>query len=95
MFSNRRAILSLVAHGRISAAEAERLIAVCSGDREAWWMLAGCALCAGLIQFHALCGIQPHTVGAMTQLLRAAIVGSTRELHYVISHIATLLGGNQ
>jgi hypothetical protein len=95
MYTNHRAILSLVANGRITPAEAERLIAACSSDREVWWLLAGCALCAGLVQ------IQPHALAGMMHLFRpmirlsAEIVGSIPVLHHAVAHIATLLGGNQ
>ena len=95
MYTNRRAILSLVALRRISPAEAERLIAACSSDREAWWLLAGCVLCAGLLQ------MQPHALAAIAHLLRpvirlsAEIVGSIPVLHHAVAHVATLIGGNQ
>lgn len=95
MYTNRRAILSLVAHGRITPAEAERLIAACSTDREAWWLLAGCALCAGLFQLHALTGLQPHALAGMAHLFRLEIVGSLHALQHAIGQIATFTGGNQ
>jgi hypothetical protein len=93
MYTNRRAILSLVALRRITPAEAERLIAACSSDREAWWLLAGCALCAGLLQ------LQPHGFTGMVHLfrpvigLRAMIAGAITSLHHGMSQIATRLGG--
>jgi len=95
MYTNRRAILSLVALRRITPAEAERLIAACSSDREAWWLLAGCALCAGLFQ------LEPHATAAVLHLfrpvvgLRAMIDGSIPVIHHGMAHIATLIGGNQ
>lgn len=101
MYTNRRAILFLVAQRRITAAEAERLIAACSSDREAWWLLAGCALCAGLVQLHAFLGLQPHVLSGMVHLFRpvirlsAEINGSIPALHRVVAHIAMIMGGNQ
>lgn len=95
MYTNRRAILSLVALRRISPAEAERLIAACSSDHEVWWLLAGCALCAGLVQ------IQPHALAGMVHLLRpmiklsSEIVSSIPKLHHAVTHFLTLSGGNQ
>ena len=95
MYTNRRAILSLVALRRITPAEAERLIAACSNDREVWWLLAGCALCAGLFQ------MQPHALAEMMHLFRpvirlsSEIVGSIPVLHHAVVQIATRLGGNQ
>ncbi len=89
MYTNRRAILSLVALRRITPAEAERMIAACSGDREAWWLLAGCALCAGLFQ------LEPHHLAGMAHVLRPVIENVIPVLHHVVAHIAMLLGGNQ
>jgi hypothetical protein len=89
MYTNRRAILSMVALRRITPAEAERLIAACSSDREAWWLLAGCALCAGLIQ------LEPHAIAGMVHLFMPVIEGSIPAIHHAIVHIAALLGGNQ
>jgi hypothetical protein len=95
MYTNRRAILSLVAQGRISPSEAERLIAVCSSGREAWWLLAGCALCAGLVQLHALTGLQPHALAGLVHLFRPATVGSMHALHHAMAQVVTLSGENQ
>jgi hypothetical protein len=94
MYTNRRAILSLVAVGRITPVEAERLIAACSSDRVAWWMLTGCALCAGVMQIH------PHLLAAMAHLLspviglKAAIEGRVPEIHHVTTQIARFFGGD-
>ncbi|MGP8251961.1 MAG: hypothetical protein ACLQHF_07995 [Terracidiphilus sp.] len=95
MYTNRRANLSLVAHGRITPAEAERLIAASSSDREAWWLLAGCALCAGLVQTQslALSGLQSHALTGLVHLFRPVIDGSISALHHVLSQIAARLGG--
>jgi hypothetical protein len=97
MYTNRRAILSLVALRRITPAEAERLIAACSSDREAWWLLAGCALCAGAVQLHShlLTGLEPHTLAGVVHLFESAIGGAIPVLHHVLARIATLSGGNQ
>jgi hypothetical protein len=92
MYSNRRAILSLVAHGRITPAEAERLISACSSERETWWLLAGCALCAGLaqIQPHAFTG---HALNGMVHLFRSVIDGTIPALHHALSQVAACIGG--
>jgi hypothetical protein len=92
MYTNRRAILSMVALRHITPAEAERLIAACSYEGEAWWLLAGCALCAGLWQ------LQPHAFAGLVHLLRPVIDGVIPTLHRAITNIATifgLIGGNQ
>lgn len=44
MRSERRAILGLVAVGRISAVEAERLLRVWNEAREELWIIAACLL---------------------------------------------------
>lgn len=87
MYTNRRAILSLVALRCITPAEAERLIAACSSNREAWWLMAGCAFCAGLVQ------IQPPVLSGAVHLFRSVIDGSIPALHHVLSQIAARLGG--
>ncbi|HUB52473.1 MAG TPA: hypothetical protein VL986_10015 [Terracidiphilus sp.] len=86
MYTNRRAILFLVANGRITSAEAERLIAACACDREAWWLLAGCALCAGMVQ------LQPHAFSGAMHLFRSMIDGSIPALHHALMQAATYLG---
>jgi hypothetical protein len=89
MYTNRRAILSLVALRRITPAEAERLIAACSCESEAWWLLAGCALCAGIWQ------LEPHAFAGMLHLFRPVINGVIPALHHAIATIGMILGGNQ
>jgi hypothetical protein len=51
MGDERRAILGLVAAGRISAVEAERLLRVWNDGREATWVMAACLLVC-LTQMH-------------------------------------------
>jgi hypothetical protein len=86
MYTNRRAILSLVAHGRITPGEAERLIAACSSDSEAWFVLAGCALFAGIVQ------LQPHALSGAMHLFRSVIDGSIPALHHALVQTAAHLG---
>jgi len=75
-----RTILSLVAAGRISAAEAERLIAAWRGDRELYW-LAAAAVALGVLSgaFHG---------AATSQLAPALAVG----WHWLTQHAIPLLG---
>lgn len=61
MKQERRMVLSLVAMGRISAAEAERLIAAWAAEREGFWIAAGCVAVIG-IQF-ILHGLGPALAG--------------------------------
>ncbi|HEY1984319.1 MAG TPA: hypothetical protein VGG85_02865 [Terracidiphilus sp.] len=53
MQRDRDAILSLIALGRITPAEAERLLVVWNEGREEHWVMAGC-VAAGLSQVHAI-----------------------------------------
>jgi hypothetical protein len=53
MQSERRAILGLVAAGRISALEAERLLRVGNDAREEIWIVAACLLiCLTQVHLH-------------------------------------------
>ncbi len=52
MNTDRRAILSLIAAGRITAAEAERLLAAWNEGRETVWILAFCLAFVCLAQTH-------------------------------------------
>lgn len=52
MNTDRRAILSLVANGRITAAEAERLLAAWSDSSETAWVLMICLVYVCLAQLH-------------------------------------------
>ena len=51
MSTDRRSILQLVALGRVSAGEAERLLLAWNEGRETAWMIAGCVALA-LIAAH-------------------------------------------
>lgn len=80
MREERRAILSLIAAGRISAAEAERLIAAWRGDRELYGLAAAAA---------ALALLQAVLHGAaMSQLAHALAPG----WHWFTQHAISLLG---
>lgn len=53
MRSERRTILGLVAAGRISAVEAERLLRVWTDSREELWIIAACLLiCLTQVHLH-------------------------------------------
>jgi hypothetical protein len=52
MHTDRRAILHLVAMGRITATEAERLLIAWNDGREVLWILAACILVASITQLH-------------------------------------------
>ena len=66
MDNDRRAILALIAMGRISPTEAERLLAAWNESRETAWILVaslGFALLAQL-HLHELVPIFRHLIGA-------------------------------
>jgi hypothetical protein len=75
----RRAILSLVAMGRITAAEAERLIASWQDSREWFWIAVACiAACA----LHAY----PHLgLDGLASLAHTVLNHGTRALHTAAS----------
>jgi hypothetical protein len=52
MNTDRRAILSLIAAGRITAAEAERVLAAWNESRETLWILVFCLAFACIAQTH-------------------------------------------
>jgi hypothetical protein len=73
MRSERRAILGLVAAGRISAMEAERLLRVWNDTREEFWILAACLLVC-VVQTHlrlSLDGLSHFIEGLMREVLTA------------------------
>ena len=86
MPSDRRAILQLLASGRIDSAQAERLLVIVSEERETAWLLAGCAAVAAVAQIHALV---PDIVG----LCKAALAAGFPALHHALSSIAAWSGG--
>lgn len=65
-------VLQLIALGRLSPAEAERLLLASSAGRETAWMVAGCVVLAliGLIQAHAGALVQiGHAMSLASQVL--------------------------
>ena len=50
---DRKRVFKLLAMGRISAAEAERLMAAWQASRESSWILFGCVVIALAAQLHA------------------------------------------
>lgn len=88
MNTDRRAILSLVATGRITASEAERLLAAWNDSRETAWILAlslGFAL-LGQIRLREVLSILMHLFNAQIPVLAGAV-------HHAFSPITDLLGG--
>lgn len=77
METDRRAILHLVALGRISSAEAERLLIAWNEGRDTGWILAGCFAMAILTQLR----------------LNTLLPGSALSLWHGLKLVAHLLGG--
>jgi hypothetical protein len=82
MSNDRRAVFQLLALGRISPAQAERLLAILSIDREAVWAVAACALFAASAQLHAF-------APALAHLLHSALPA----LDHALTALASFLGG--
>ena len=76
MSTDRRAVFQLLALGRISPAQAERLLAILSVDREAVWAIAACALFAGAAQLHAFAPALAHLVRSAMPALQHALTTS-------------------
>jgi hypothetical protein len=88
MNTDRRAILSLVASGRITAVEAERLLAAWNDSRETAWILALSLAFALLAQIHLreVLPILMHIFSAQIPVLAAGA-------EHAISPITDILGG--
>jgi len=77
MKKERHAILSLIALGRITPAEAERLLAICGEGRQELWVFAVC-LTACLAQF---------------QPAHMLLAGGLPALHHAVTAITYWIGG--
>jgi hypothetical protein len=88
MPADRRAILHLVALGRITPAEAERLLAAWNEGRESLLALTGCILIACLAQLH-LHELLPGAAHAFHSLG----AGNLLSLHTAQSLVTHLLRG--
>jgi hypothetical protein len=88
MRNHRRAILSLVALGRVTPAEAERLIVACNEGREVRWIFAACIAVALAAQLN----LQPG-LAALAHLAHSLLAGGT--LHRALALLANITGGTQ
>jgi len=84
MEKHRIMILQLLAQGRISAAQAERLLASAGAEREIAWAIAGCAAIAVVAQLHWLAPGIAHVV-------RAALSAGLPLLQHGLSSLCGLL----
>lgn len=74
MGKDRRAILQMLALGRLSPGEAERLLLVWNEGRETAWLMAGCVALAliGALQTHAGVVVQ---IGSALSLVSQIVGG--------------------
>jgi hypothetical protein len=85
MQTDRRTILSLVASGRITSAEAERLMVLSNEGAETIWTFAGCLVAALLLKNpsdHFLSGVFD-----MFRMLPAAIPGAIHQFQAVLTQV--------
>lgn len=88
MEMNRRAILQLVAVGRISAAEAERLLIAWNNGTESLWALTGLIAVAWLMQLNV------HTaLPALLHIAHSLMNGDPIILHRTLAFITEVIGG--
>ena len=90
MHTDRRAILHLVAMGRITATEAERLLIAWNDGREVLWILAAFILVASITQLH-LEGLLP----VLLQIAHALPPGSWTGLQHTLTVMTHFFGGMQ
>jgi hypothetical protein len=88
MNTDRRAILSLIAMGRITPAEAERLLVAWNESRENAWILGFCLVCVCLAQLHL-----HELLPGLMHLLNAQIPALVETVQHAISPIAEIIGG--
>ncbi len=88
MNTDRRAILSLVATGRITAIEAERLLAAWNDSRETAWILAFGLAFACLAQLHLR-----ELLPMLMHFFNAPVLALAEAVHHALSPITDLLGG--
>ena len=88
MDRDRSTILSLVASGRITAVEAERLLTAWNDSRETAWILLLCLAFACLTQFHLheLLPVLLHFINVHIPTMAAAV-------HHALLPVNELLGG--
>ena len=95
MNTDRHAILSLVAMGRITAAEAERLLAVWNESRETAWIVGLCLAFACLAQLHLreLLPMLMHFCSAQIPALAEAVHHALSPIVEPITDLMPLMRG--
>ena len=85
---DRSTILSLVASGRITAVEAERLLRAWNDSRETVWILFLCLAFACLTQFHL-----HELLSVLLHFINAQIPTMAEAVHRALLPANELLGG--
>jgi hypothetical protein len=88
MRNDRRTILSLVALGRITPGEAERLLIAWNEGREGLWIFVACIAAALLAQVNPQQGVE-----ALKHIAHALLPGGS--LHHAVALVTRLWGGMQ
>ncbi|MGO9337130.1 MAG: hypothetical protein ACLPY1_06445 [Terracidiphilus sp.] len=88
MQRDRRAILSLVAHGRITAAEAERLLILWNEAREGALIFTACIVLVLLTQFNLQQGLS-----TLMHFAHNLLAGDA--LHHALTLLTRFTGGLQ
>jgi hypothetical protein len=85
----RRTILSLVALGRISPAEAERLLIAWNQGREGFWISAACIaiLLLGLLDGN-------QALPGLVHFAKSLLSGRILPLHHTLALIGSVFGGS-
>lgn len=88
MHTDRRTILSLVALGRISPSEAERLLIAWNQGRESFW------LCTALVATSLLAQLDPNqAISNLVHLAQALLTLKSIPLHHAMAVIHRAFGG--
>jgi hypothetical protein len=88
MDNHRRTILHLVAIGRLTPAEAERLLIAWNDGRESIWALSACIAITLLVQLNPR-----QWMPSLVSSAHLLIPGIQASLHSVLSLVNHLLGG--
>lgn len=88
MGRNRQQLLDLIAMGRLSPAEAERLILAWNEGRETVWALAACVV----VSLPAQLNLQ-HWLPALLLGMNALLVQSTSLAHQTVLLLNDVMGG--
>lgn len=89
MEPERRAILHLLAMGRVTPREAERLLVVANEGREGHWMFAAAIALAAIARLDA-----GTWLAQLDHAVTAMLPGSFAVVHHVTSIVVRTLGGS-